>query len=96
MSQVKKIECLQRLNALSGAVGEIMTFLVGEKLIDLEGVKKISQSSDRAKDMYMFLANLSKTDKIQMLEYEWTILPIERIKITIVTNMNSKEFTHNF
>ena len=95
MSQTRKIECLERLNKMTGGVDELFAFLKEEKLIDVETAKKIQQSSDRAKNLQIFLSELSKTDKIQMLEYEWQILPVERIKITMVTHRNSREFTYN-
>ena len=58
--------------------------------------KKIKQSSDEAKEIHAFLKDLSRTDKIQLLDYEWVILPVEIIKINLVTNRNNKQFTYNF
>jgi hypothetical protein len=96
MSQKREIECLTRLQNLTGSVDEILQFILDEKLIEKEKVKDIKHSSDQAKELQIFLKNLSKTDKIQLLEYEWVILPVERIKISVVTNRSSKEFTFNF
>ena len=96
MSQKREIECLARLQSLTGSVNEILKFILDEKLIEKETVKSIMQSSDQAKELQNFLKNLSKTDMIQLLEYEWVILPVERIKISMVTSRSSKEFTFNF
>jgi hypothetical protein len=91
----KEIDCLQRLQDKSGSIDEILQFLVEEKLIDGDLVKKVKQSSDEAKEVHAVLSGLSKSDKLQLLEYVWHVLPVEIIKIYIVTNRNNKEFTYN-
>ena len=97
MASVKKeIECLTRLQSLTASFSEILFFLVEEKLLTQEQAKSIELSSDRAKAMQLCLSDLNKKDKFQLLEYEWTILPVERIKLHIITDRNSKEFTYNF
>lgn len=92
----KEIECLARLHALSGALDDVLEFLVSEKLIAPEAVKEAKLSPETPKVVHQMLADLSTTEKVQLLEYEWTILPVERIKILFVTDRNSKEFTYNF
>lgn len=96
MSSKREIDCLERLQDKSGSIDDIMSFLVEEKLMDLDLAKKVKQSSDEAKEIHAVLKNLSKADKIQLLEFEWTILPVEIIKINLVTNRNNKQFTYNF
>lgn len=92
----KEIDCIKRLQDKSGSIDEILDFLVAEKLMTLEEAKKVKQSSDEAKEIHAYLKALSKADKLQMLEFEWVVLPIEIIKIHIVTNRDSKQFTYNF
>jgi len=96
VSSKREIDCLERLQDKSGSIDDIMSFLVEEKLMDLDLAKKVKQSSDEAKEIHAVLKNLSKADKIQLLEFEWTILPVEIIKINLVTNRNNKQFTYNF
>jgi len=96
MSSKREIDCWQRLQDKSGSIDEIISFLVEEKLMDLDMSKKIKQSSDEAKEIHAFLKDLSRADKIQLLDYEWSILPVEIIKINLVTNRNNKQFTYNF
>lgn len=95
-NQRKEIECIARLQSLSGNVDEILEFLLTEKFITSEVVKATRISSDIPREMQKLLSTLSSTDKFQLLEYEWTVLPVERIKIIIVTDRMSKEFTYNF
>lgn len=92
----KEIDCIKRLQDKSGSIDEILDFLVAEKLMTLEEAKKVKHSSDEAKDLQALLRSLSMADKLQLLEYSWVILPIEIIKVYIVTNRDSREFTYNF
>lgn len=96
MSKIRQIECLSRLNKLENAVDQILEHLLSESLITKDVVKSIRSSSEPHKEVYMVLNNLSTEGKIQLLEYEWTVLPIERIKLTLVSNVSHKEFAYNF
>jgi hypothetical protein len=91
----KEIECLAKLQKLGGNVDNILDFLLSESLVKSDEVKKIRSSPEINKDIQLLLANLSATGKFQLLEYEWVILPVERIKISIVTDRASHEFTYN-
>jgi hypothetical protein len=96
MGKVRQIECLSRLNKLEGGIDQILEHLFSEALVNKETVKTVRSSPEPHKEVYMILNNLSSEGKIQLLEYEWTLLPIERIKLTIVSNVSHKEFSHNF
>ena len=96
MSQKREIECLMRLQELSSAFSEILYFLVDEKLITADHAKSVQQNSDKARSMHTCLHELNKQEKFQLMEFTWEILPIERIKINLVTDRNSREFTWNF
>jgi len=96
MSKLKQIECLSRLNKLQAGIDQILEHLLSEGLVNIETIKGVRSSSEPHKEVYMILNTLSSEGKIKLLEYEWTMLPIERIKLTIVSNISHKEFTHNF
>jgi hypothetical protein len=71
---------------------ELIAFFVQEKLITEEELKALRQSPEQERTLQAKLASLSAEDKIQLLEYEWTILPLERIKLNIVTASGHREF----
>jgi len=77
-------------------VDNILAFLQGESLASKEEIKTIRSSPDSAKAIWYLLAGLSAGGKLQLLEYEWQMLPVERIRIHIVTDRNNQEFTYNF
>jgi hypothetical protein len=92
----KEIECLMKLDELTPSYDGIIEFLQSEDLLSREEGKAIRSSSEVAKRVHEKLAVLSKTKKLQLLEYEWNVLPIERIKLMIVTDRVSKEFSYNY
>lgn len=96
MSKIKEIECLKRLQNRKGGADELLEFLVSENFIDTHKAKSIKTSPEAFKELHECLKSLHDANKFQLLEYEWQVLPIERIKITIVTDRIHREFVHNF
>jgi hypothetical protein len=92
----KEIECIARLQHLGGNVDDILEFLLGENLILREDARVLRLNPEVSKSMQSMLQGLSTSGKLQLLEYEWTILPVERIKIHLITDRASKEFVYNF
>jgi len=92
----KEIECIKRLDELCAIYDEVLDFLIKENLVSREDSKAIKSSSEIPKMIHTTLANLSRTNKLQLLEYEWVVLPVERLKISIVTDRMSKEFSFNY
>jgi hypothetical protein len=64
-----------------------------EYLLSKEELKIIKSSPEQGKLLQAKLASLSAERKIQLLEFEWSILPTERIRINVVTDRGFKEFT---
>lgn len=88
----REIECLKRLQELSPVYDELIAFFVQEHLLSKEELKVIKSSPDQGKLLQIKLATLSEERRVQLLEYEWVILPTERIKVSIVTDHGFKEF----
>jgi len=97
MSQLvaNQINCLQRLQDTTGQLEEILQFLKLEKLVDDNQLKSVRLSADHAKEVQQILRHLQVTNQLQLLVYEWNVLPVENILISIVTERNSKEFGFN-
>jgi hypothetical protein len=92
----REIECIAKLQSLGGNVDNIIEFLLSEALINKDEVKELRRSPDLAKALQLILARLSKEEKLQLLEYTWNVLPVEQIRIYIVTNRSSQEFSYSF
>jgi hypothetical protein len=91
----REIDCLKRLHEVTNQLDDILGFLKQENLIDDNHIRTIKQSADHPKEVQSILRNLQITQKIQMLQYEWSILPIENINIHIITDRNQREFSFN-
>jgi hypothetical protein len=74
---------------------EIINFLKEQKLINDFQVSAMTNDSDKAKYLHNLLETLKREDKLLLLDYEWTILPVERLKLTIVTERIQREFIYN-
>jgi hypothetical protein len=76
---------------------ELLDYLREEKLItDVQlHMFRTEHYSEYALSMANILFALSRTDDVQLVDYEWTILPFERLKLTIVTNKRSKTFEYS-
>lgn len=90
-----EIRCLARLDELLATNDSIMEFLIAEELLSKEQRKAIKASHDVPKALQEFLGSL-KGNKIQLIEYEWVLLPDERLKLTLVTDRNNREFSFNY
>lgn len=88
----QEVECLKRMQSLTPMFEELIAFLLQEFLLSKEELKAIKVSPEQARMLQAKLATLSDERVLQLLEYEWTLLPTERIRINIVTDRGFKEF----
>jgi hypothetical protein len=91
-----EIRCLARLDEVIASNDSVTEFLVAEELITKEERKALRSSADVPKALHAFLTRLRTSKTIQMLEFEWVLLPEERLKLTIITDRNSREFSFNY
>lgn len=91
--KTNKILCVERLCEMSAFMDELTTFLIGESLMNAGQAKELRSSNTKGKDVVNFLQDLSTKEKLQLLEYDWKILPVEYIRIIIVTDKAKHEFT---
>ena len=92
----KQIEFLNRLFKLLQCRQDILEFLVEEKVLPQVAVQDIlhQQHTTHAAQIATLLDNAVKEDQLQLVDYEWTILPVERLCLTIVSNNTKKEFKY--
>ena len=91
----KKISCVLRFMEKSESFySEMSEFLIDERLIKREELIGINRPIDRAKFLVNTLNTLLKDEKVMLVDWEWNILPVERIKLLVVTDCLQKEFTY--
>jgi hypothetical protein len=95
MSISNKIQCLKRMIE-TDSHHEMIEWLKDYKFITENSVVSNSKSSLALSEvLFLALSNAVKEEKIHLLDYEWTLLPREYIKITIISEREQKEFTYN-
>jgi hypothetical protein len=91
------VEFLTRIFDLLKCRTAILEYLKEEKLITddfMQGLLNEHYSSHPTR-IAGLLSDLNKDDKLQLVDYEWTILPFERLKLTLVSNTGKKEFEYS-
>lgn len=90
----RKIECILRLLKKEESYSDIANWLIEQKIVVLEDAKGQTREQEKAEFLYHALKKGVEIEKIQLLDYEWTVLPLEQIRITCVTEREKKEFTY--
>jgi len=93
----RRVEFLNRIFDLIKCRTLILQWLKEEKLVTDDLVQTLlnEHHSAHATRIATLLAELSKSDKLQLVDYEWTILPFEHLKLTLVSSNSKKEFEYN-
>ena len=90
----KKIECIARLIKREESYTDMALWLVENKIVTLEEAKRPTRDQEKSEFLYHSFKKGETMEKIQLLDFEWTILPLEQIKITCITEREKKEFTY--
>jgi hypothetical protein len=90
-----KIKCLMRYIELNG-FAELSEYLISIKLADAVEAKSKTRTQEQAEYIYFALKAGEKSEALMLLDFEWSILPLEQIKITIVSAREEKHFTHGY
>lgn len=91
-----KLQFIERLLKLSHCTDEMMQFLVNDKLLNDQEVQAIRNAVDQPRLILSTLEGLKKQDKLLLLDFEWLLLPVERLKLTLITEREKREFVYNF
>jgi hypothetical protein len=89
-----KIECIKRLIKLDHH-HELTSWMIEAKIVTVDALKANSKSDQYVAELiYLTLKQACTDEKIILLDYEWTILPKERIKVLIITEKESQSFIY--
>jgi hypothetical protein len=88
----KETECLAKIRSINGSLDEVMSFLLDEKLVSLDMIKSIKNSPSESKELRDLIESLKTTEKLQLVEYQWVLLPKEYATLMLVSDRRTKEF----
>lgn len=93
----KKIDMLNKLFDYLKCRNDILQFLKDEKIIDDNLMQNIlhEHHTQHATRIAGMLDELQRADKLQLVDYEWQILPKELVKLTLISKNSKKDFTYS-
>jgi hypothetical protein len=93
----RQVECLNRLFETRKCREEILQFLKDEHLINDDVMQNLlhEHHTQHASKMITLFDDLKKKEALQMVDFEWKILPKEFIQLTLVAKTAKKEITYS-
>lgn len=75
---------------------EIAEYMVDNKFVVPTDVAGYIHPQERAEFIFYALKKAEADEKLLLLDFKWSILPLEQIKITCVTAREERQFTYGF
>jgi hypothetical protein len=75
---------------------EFSEYLLNNKFASAEALQAAIHPQERAELVFTSLKKAEAEEKLLLLDFEWTMLPLEQIKITCVSAREEKHFTYGF
>ena len=89
----KRIECVIALIHKNGYY-DFLEWLEDNKLLNKEEWKTADSLRLKSELIVKSLSIAEQEGRLLLVDYEWSILPLEIIKITCVTEKEKREFTY--
>lgn len=93
--KIKELECINKL-IHEDLYLDFKEYIVDNKLAKEEDFISLVKDYEKAKFICYTLDQAVKNEKLILLDYEWSFLPIELIKVTCVTETEKREFTYGY
>jgi len=74
---------------------ELVDYILANNFASAQDVSAVNIQT-RAELIYLVLTGAATSGKLLLFDFEWSILPIEQIKITCVSARDEKQFTYGF
>lgn len=94
-SQDAKIQFLQRMNSLNGLYSDLALFLLREHVVSNLDVSRIMAKAEDARATEFYVVINKNIHRFDLVDWEWTILPVENMRLMFVTANGVKEFVWN-
>lgn len=91
---LRRLKALEIINAKSVHALDMADILAREGILSQRQLEDIKTSSNKTELLFKAIELAAKENRIDLLDYEWQLLPTQRIVLTIVTASGIKEFKH--
>ena len=95
MAARDEIECLTRLFMIGAYMDDMVDFFIAEGVMNRTELPTLKSAPDKAKYIQQKIANAKYANILMLADFEWQILPYERIRIYFVTARVQKEILYN-
>ena len=91
---LRRLRALEILNNRSVHPLDMANELYTYGVLTSKQFEEIKISNSRSELLFKALELANKEGRVDLLDYEWQLLPTQRITITIVTSSGIKEYRH--
>jgi hypothetical protein len=92
---LRKLRALEIINNKSVHALDMADVLFKDRVLSHHQMEEIrTTSGSRSELLLKGLELAAKEGRVHLLDYEWQILPTQRVIITVVTDSGIKEFKH--
>jgi hypothetical protein len=91
---LRKLRALEILNSKSIHPLDMANELYSYGVLTAKQFEEIKVSNNRSELLFRALELANKEGRVDLLDYEWHLLPRQRITLMIVTSSGVKEYKH--
>jgi hypothetical protein len=91
---LRKLEALRILTSKVYDPMEIAATLKADGILSERTFLELRSESDKTEKLFILLEQARSDEKIDLLDYEWVMLPTHFVKLTIVTKYGLREFQY--
>ena len=92
-TQNAKIEFLARMEVRICLFSDLAMFLIGEGIVSGRDIAEVMKQPPNARPAEFYVLLKNSGAKFHLISWEWVMLPVEIMKLTIVSHNGVKEFT---
>ena len=94
LKKLRKLKMLEIITSRSIDLMDIVYILKNDGAITENDASSLSASRNKAETLLIILEAARSSGKLDLLSYEWQLLPSQRLSITMVTPAGIREFKH--
>ena len=88
-----KVYFLKRLFETSDSYNSIVDFLIDENVLTEADKQHMRSDLQKERSIYAILRDAQKQQILQLASYEWSLLPFEHMKLTIIGKRSTFEYS---
>lgn len=92
---MRRLQAFKELVSKAYSISDIVDVLKSDNVVTDKEIHDISTSYDKAESLFKLMEIKYKDGKLDLLDYEWSLLPRRVVVLTIVTTHSRREFRHD-